>query len=405
MRPRARTLGPIASAALLLALLPGGAAANGGAIPVPVATGLDNPRGITIASDGSIYVAESGRGGPALVEAVIEGEPQAGCLGDTGGVIRIDRSGNVHQVATLPSFSGAFDPDGPGGADPSCPAGEIGFAATGPTDVALLGRGTLSVTMGLGGNEDVREAIHPLFGTLLRVLPNGKASIAADIVAYEEDADPDGEGADSNPYGVTIAPDGSRLVADAGANALFRVRANGSISTVATFGRLAPAPFVPPSCFNQLPPEFQAALPPAGTPIPPQSVTTSVVVGPDGAAYVGLLTGFPFARDAADVYRVDLRTGAVTNVTAGIDLSYITGIAFGPDGALYVVEFTQAGLLDAEICGDETPGAVWKIQGGSKTKVVDAPLPTDVAVAADGSVYVTVLSILPGAGQVWRITQ
>ena len=93
----------------------------------------------------------------------------------------------------------------------------------------------------------------------------------------------------------------------------------------------------------------------------------------------------------------------MTNFTGALDLSFITGIGFGPDGALYVSEFTQAGLLDAEICGDQTPGAVWKIAGGAKTKVVDAPLPTDVAVAADGSVYVTVLSILAGAGQVWKI--
>ena len=166
---------------------------------------------------------------------------------------------------------------------------------------------------------------------------------------------------------------------------------------------MPPTLFVPPTCYDQLPPEFQQQLPPPGTPIPAQAVTTSVVVGPDGSYYVGLLTGFPFARDAADVYRVDRATGVVTNFTGDLDLSYITGLDFGPDGALYVVEFTQANLLDAEICGDQTPGAVWKIAGGTKTKVVDAPLPTDVAVAADGSVYVTVLSILAGAGQVWKI--
>lgn len=401
MRSHRRLVLTASAALMVAALLPGTAAANG---PVPVATGLDNPRGITIASDGSIYVAESGRGGAQLVEAVIEGQPTFACLGDTGGVTRIDRKGNVKQIASLPSFASAFDPDGPGPTPPTCPEAEIGVAAVGPTNVALLGRGTLGVTMGLGGNVGVRDAIDPAFGTLQRVLPNGNRSLMADLVAYEEENNPDGGVPDSNPYGTAIDPeDGSRLVADAGGNDILRVRQNGSIETVAVFHPLPAAPFVPPACYDQLPPEFQQQLPPPGAMIPAQAVTTSVVVGPDGSYYVGLLTGFPFARDAADVYRVDRRTGAVTNFTGDLDLSYITGLDFGPDGALYVVEFTQAGLLDAEICNDETPGAVWKIEGGSKTKVVEAPLPTDVAVAADGSVYVTVLSILPGAGQVWKI--
>ncbi len=400
MRPHRRILvaGSI-SAIVVAGLLPGAATANGG--PVPVATGLANPRGITIGSDGALYVAESGRGGSELISAVIEGQPAFACLGETGGVTRIDGNGQ-QRIADLPSFAGAFDPDGPGGAAPTCPTtgpNAVGVAATGPTNVALRGRGTLAVTMGLGGNEEVRDAVDPTFGTLLRVLPNGKHSILADLVGFEEDENPDGEVPDSNPYGTALLPDGSRLVADAGGNDLLQVFPNGSIETVAVFLRGAPQPFVLPSCLPVAPP----FLPPPGTPIHAQAVATSVAVGPDGAYYVGLLTGFPFTRNVADVFRVDPVTHAVTNFTGGIDLSYITGLDFGPDGSLYVVEFTQAPLLDAEICGDQTPGAVWKISGGVKTKVADAPLPTDVAVAADGSVYVTVLSILPDSGAVWKI--
>ena len=400
MRFHRRVIGAGAiSAMFIIGLLPGAAIAIG---HVVVATGLDNPRGITIGSDGALYVAESGRGGSGLVSAVIEGQPAFACLGETGGVTRIDRKGQ-QRIADLPSFAGAFDPDGPGGDEPTCPTtgpNAVGVAATGPTNLSLSGRGTLAVTMGLGGNEAVRDAIDPNFGTLLRVKPNGNHKIMADLVAFEEDEDPDGEGPDSNPYGTALLPDGSRLVADAGGNDLLQIFPNGSIETVAVFPRQAPQPFVLPSCLTETPPPF---LPPAGTPIPAQAVTTSVAVGPDGAYYVGLLTGFPFARNVADVFRVDPVTHAVTNFTGAIDLSYITGLDFGPDGSLYVVEFTQASLLDAEICGDPTPGAVWKISGGVKTKVADAPLPTDVAVAADGSVYVTVFSILPQAGAVWKI--
>lgn len=397
MRPHRRVIGVGAIAAMLvIGLLPGAAMANGHTV---VARGLANPRGITIGSDGALYVAESGRGGSEVISAVIEGQPRVACLGDTGGVTRIDKKGQV-RIANLPSFAGAFDPDGPGPVEATCPTtgpNAVGVAAIGPTNLSLTGEGTMAVTMGLGGNEEVRDAIGPTFGTLLRVLPNGKHRILADLVGFEQDENPDGVVPDSNPYGTARLPDGSRLVADAGGNDLLQIFPNGSIETVAVFPPLAPQPFVPPSC--PAPPFF----PPPGTPIPPQAVTTSVAVGPDGAYYVGLLTGFPFARNVADVYRVDPVTHAVTNFTGAINLSYITGLDFGPDGSLYVVEFTQASLLDAEICGDMRPGAVWKISGGVKTKVADAPLPTDVAVAADGSVYVTVFSILPQTGEVWKI--
>jgi len=367
MRPHRRVIGAGAiSAMLVIGLLPGAATASG---PVPVATGLANPRGITIGSDGALYVAESGRGGSALISALIEGQPAFACLGETGGVTRIDRNGQ-RRIADLPSFAEAFDPDGPGLVEPTCPttgSNAVGMAATGPTNVALSGRGTLAVTMGLGGDEDVRDAIGPTFGTLLRVLPNGKHSILADLVGFEEDNNPDGVVPDSNPYGSALLPDGSRLVADAGGNDLLQIFPNGSIETVAVFPPRAPAPFVLPSCFPVAPP----FLPPPGTPIAAQAVTTSVAIGPDGAYYVGLLTGFPFTRNLADVFRVDPVTHAVTNFTGGIELSYITGLDFGPDGSLYVVEFTQAPLLEAEVCGDPTPGAVWKISGGVKTKVAD----------------------------------
>ncbi len=364
-----------------------------------VASGLDNPRGVDVGSDGSIYVAESGSGGATLVEATIGGEPASGCVGDTGAITRIDKKGAASRVATLPSLAEAFDPDGPGGADPTC-EGPVGFAAVGPSNVALLGNGTLSVAMGLGGDEALQDVLGDAFGSLHQVRPNGKTRFLGNVTAYEEATDPDAEGPDSNPYGVAHVP-GGRLVADAGANALFRVANDGTISTVAVFPRLAPTPFVPPSCADELP----FPLPPEGTPIPAQSVPTSVAVGPDGAYYVGILTGFPFPAGGAKVYRVDPATGDVTVHADG--LTHITGIDFGPDGALYVAQMTDDSLLELELCGGDTPGSVLRIDDGGVEAIATLPLVGDVAVAANGAVYVTTGSILPafaGGGSLVKLT-
>lgn len=369
-----------------------------------LADGLENPRGIDVRSNGNVFVAESGSGGPTLVEAVIEGEPAFACIGDSGGVTRITRRGAVSRIGGMPSLTEAFDPDGPEGIAPPTCAGPIGFAAVGPSDVAVLGRGLLSVPIGLGGATDVQEAVGDGFGSLQQVRPNGKTRYLANVAAYETAEDPDGAGADSNPYGVALVP-GGRLVADAGANALFKVANNGAISTVAVFPPLDPAPFVPPSCFGDLPPEVQALFPPAGVPIPPQAVPTSVKVGPDGAYYVGILTGFPFPVGAAKVYRVDPATGDVSVFADG--LTHVTGIDFGPDGALYVAQMTDTSLLEAEICDNPALGSVLRIDAGSTDTIGQFLFVGDVAVGRDGAAYVTTGSIFPafaGGGTVVKLT-
>ena len=48
---------------------------------------------------------------------------------------------------------------------------------------------------------------------------------------------------------------------------------------------------------------------PPGAQMPMQSVPTSIVKGPDGAYYVGELTGFPFQVGAARVWRLDDQNG------------------------------------------------------------------------------------------------
>jgi len=369
-----------------------------------IATGLDNPRGVSVGASGAIYVAESGSGGPTFVpDGSFGGTPAPGCVGESGAITKVS-DGNVERIATLPSAAEAFDPDGPGPLEPTCD-GPIGFAAVGPSNVTERHRGRVDVAMGLGGNEALQTAFGEDFGSLVRVFPSGASRPVANIAAYEEANDPDGQGPDSNPYGLATLGTG-RFVADAGANALFHVRPNGAISVAAVFPNLDPVPFTPPSCFGDLPPELQELFPPPGTPIPPNAVPTAVAAGPHGDLYVGILSGFPFGVGAAKVYRINTDTGRVGVLVDG--LTHVTGIDFDDEGNLYVAQMTDVGLLELEICGSDAPGSVIKIdRNGNQEVIAQLPLIGDVAIDADGAVYVTYGSILPafvGGGSLAKLT-
>ncbi|MDH3539045.1 MAG: ScyD/ScyE family protein [Acidimicrobiia bacterium] len=130
-----------------------------------------------------------------------------------------------------------------------------------------------------------------------------------------------------------------------------------------------------------------------------QAVPTSVAVGPDGYAYVGELTGFPFPTGEANVYKIDPATGDMSVFASGF--TNIIDLEFGPDGSLYVVQISSSGLLS-----DRLDGAVIKVSpDGSRAVFFDALFaPTGIAVdQASGDVYVSNCGICPGFGEVIRL--
>ena len=230
------------------------------------------------------------------------------------------------------------------------------------------------VAMGLGNDPQlIRPLLGPagnVLGTLLQVNAAGGWRVVADIAAYEAAVDPNGGLIDSNPYGV-LAEAGSRLVVDAGANALFRVAADGTITTVAVF----------PSRPNRS----------------TDSVPTAVAVGPDGAYYVGESTGVPFAAGAARIYRV------VEGMEPEVYLEgfkMIVDLAFDDDGTLYVLQFATGPVFFTG------PGELIRIAPDGSRSVVLGGLdfPTSLAVGVDGALYVTNHGIAPGLGEVLRIS-
>ena len=356
-----RCTGPVGS---LLALGAFASAALAQAPSTVVMSGLDNPRGLAVAANGALYVAEAGHGGagPCIVNP---GTNETRCYGTSGAISRLWRGQQSRIVEGLPSHA---LPDG--------------SSASGPNDIGMLGNGGAYVTLGLGGGPAFREALgcNPC-GSLIRLAPSGQWQVVTDVAQYEYANNPAGGPVDSNPFGLLAEP-GGVFLADAGANALYHVAANGAIETVSLF----------PSQANPTP-----VGPPMIEPVP-----TSVTRATDGTLYVGQLTGFPFVKGLASIFRVVPGQDPEVHCSG---FKTIIDIAAGPDGSLYVLENATSppGMLLPPFLPNS--GKLTRVAANcEKTTILTAlDRPTSVAVGADGAVYVTNHGITPGAGQVLRV--
>jgi hypothetical protein len=143
-------------------------------------------------------------------------------------------------------------------------------------------------------------------------------------------------------------------------------------------------------------------------------VPTAVAIGPDGAYYVSELTGFPFTKGAARIWRIEPGTidavcdpaqidpsGPCQSVATGF--SSVIDLTFGRDGTMYVLEIAKNGLAGALVLGTEFPpiGALWAVKDGSRTAISDSLVaPGGVAVDGQGDIFVTTLTFGPPGGTV-----
>jgi hypothetical protein len=348
-----------------LFVVPGVTPASAEPTITTIASGLDSPRGLAFGRNGALYVAEAGRGGAGPCFPGPEGGNV--CAGDSGAVTRIWRGTQARVLEGLPSI-----------ADEG-----TGESALGPHDVALR-NSRVFVAIGLGADPAERPE-GSLFGTLIRAEigdgATGAYEVVADIAGFEGAQNPEGV-PDSNPHSV-LALDGRRVVSDAGGNSLLRVGPNGGISVLAVFPtRPEPDPFVPNATVDM------------------DAVPTSVAQGPDGAYYVGQLTGFPFPPGGANVFRVE--PGEEPTVYAS-GFTNIIDLAFDRAGNLYVLEIDQDSLL----FGEDLAGRLVRVNtDGSQDVIVETGLfaPGGLAIGPDGDAYVTTCTVCPGGGSVVRIT-
>lgn len=351
-----------------------------------IASGLDGPRGLTFAPDGSLYVTEAGTGGTGACIPAPGGSELTMCYGATGAVTRIQNGTQERVVTGLPSLA------------ISIPQLPVSFDATGPHDIQFDSSGKAYVVVGLGSTPEQRDNVLkiPDFGQLIKIDQlNGRSSWTrlADLAAYEGLYNPDQTGSnlynpyqnsiDSNPYSFLIKGDTAYIV-DAAANDLFKVKTDGSgLAAVSVF------------------PERAVIDPATGKTIGMQSVPTAIATGPDNALYVGEYTGYPSPDNAARIFKIGPNNKPVVYADG---FTQIVDLAFDKQGGLYVLEFASSPLNS----GNTIPsGALIYVapDGTRKTIASDGLLfPTALALGSDGDIYVSNKGYLSGQGEVVRIS-
>ena len=261
-----------------------------------VADGLRNPRNLAVMEDGTVYVAEAGLGGEQETAS-------ADAFGATSRISVISPDGGVDVIIDgLLSYRDR---------------NSLGASA-----VNVVGD---SIWVILGENSDFRI---PFTSALVEFdMETARVKTYVDLLTLELEEDPDGNpNEQSNPTDFAVADDGTVYIANAGCNCLMAWSADAGLSVAVVW-------------------DFETDNP----------VPTSIDIGPDGAIYVGFLTGFPFPEGGSRIERWE--NGELTDTFGG--LTAVTGIEVTNDGRIFATEYGvfngqgwDAGRV-VEIVGDE----------------------------------------------------
>jgi hypothetical protein len=257
------------------------------------------------------------------------------CMGATGAVTEVDRRGHQHRIISGLPSMANTPGDGNG-------IGPHGIAVLGTDEVFITNGGSTEPKVGPDGPDISREELAQstpaadLFGRVLWITHH-RAVKVADIWGFERAHNPDA--AVANPAidsnPVDLLFDGFKIV----------------------------------------------------------------VADAGGNAYMSQLTGFPFIPGAANIFRVNPRTGDYTVFKGGF--TNLMDLAFGRDGTLYALSIAKNGLLNG------TEGAIYAISRHGQVRELALPAgtlnePGGIAVGRDG-LYVSNNGGSPGGGQVLKI--
>ncbi|HEU5404402.1 MAG TPA: ScyD/ScyE family protein [Terriglobales bacterium] len=328
-----------------------------------IATGFNNPRGLTFGPDGYLYVAEGGAGGDFSTVGQCEqaAGPPEGPGPYTGGfTARISKvnvaTGAVTTVAEgLPS---------------SQTSDAFGDLTSGVADVKFIGGTLYALIAGAGCS-------HGLAGThngIVRVNSNGTWTDVANLSAFQM-ANPV---ADPNPG--DFEPDGTWYSMVAVRGALYAVEPNhGELDMITTTGQIRRVADISKT----------------------QGHIVPTAVAYHGNFYVGNLNTFPIEDGSSKIIKIN-PAGEITTVATGF--TTVLGLVFDNRDRMYVLENTTGNLFP-------TPGTGKVLRVDPSGRVTEIAtglfLPTGMTMGPDGNLYVSEWGFGPppiGMGQIVKIT-
>ena len=352
-RLRLLTLGACASATLLV--LDAAAEAAPTYKAKTLKTGLESPRGVAIGPDGNLVLSEAGRGGNG--SCLTSGSGNSVCYGTSGALGLFNFSTNTYSraITGLPSLAKQTS---------------LYDDATGLNKLTFNGSGQL---MGVFGNEGGASPFPgpegQWFGQTVSInLAGNTVTPLANITAFEVSNNPHTTAVDSNPWDLVVRGSDT-YVTDAAGNSLVKANSTNQVSLVHVFpNKNVNTPDNAPPSF----PDVYSA----------QTVPTGLTIGSDGALYIAQLSGLPFAPGSADVFRYDFVKNQITTFASGF--SNLVDIAAGPDNSLYLLQYRNDFWAS-------TTGSILKLglDGSVETLFSALTNPTALAVAPDGTIYVT----------------
>jgi DNA-binding beta-propeller fold protein YncE len=184
---------------------------------------------------------------------------------------------------------------------------------------------------------------------------------------------------ESHPYATTVV-DGTTYVADAAANAVFRVSEAGKVRTASVL------PAVKVTVTRKIRKAYELPKCVVGGTYKLEAVPTDVELGPDGNLYVTSLPGGPEDGSLGlngGVFKVDPASGATTRISGG--LLSPTGLAISPTGDAYIAQLFAGNIIKKPL-------------GGDAEVFAETPFPGDVEFA-DGYLYATNSDITNQGGE------